>query len=135
MKKNEVPQDKGILGHWHEIRYAVDDDGRYVLCPSSGWEPANIANQQAWELIRKQVEEVLKKIEAGELSPLAYHMTKNQMDEGLLAKYAGISCWRVKRHLRPSVFKRLRKSVLERYARVFDIPPEELSTIPTKAKR
>jgi len=130
MKKKEVPQDSGILDRWHEICYAVDDNGKYILSPSSGWEPANIANQQAWELIKEQVQDALRKIEAGELSPLAYHMARHQMDEKLLAKYVGFPRWRVRRHLRPSIFKRLKKSVLERYAKIFSISLEELETVP-----
>jgi hypothetical protein len=84
MLKKNVPQDGGILDRWHEISYAIDDDGSYVLAPSVGWEPANLANKQAWELISKQVADVIKRIHAQELSPLAYYMVKNQMDTNLL---------------------------------------------------
>jgi hypothetical protein len=131
MKIHDVPQDRGMISDdRREICYAVDEDGRYVLAQSAGWEVKNIANDQAWEIIRKQVADTLEKIEAGKLSPLAFYMVKNQMNIGLLAKYVRINRWRVKRHLKPEVFKRLKPSVLKKYAEVFAIGVEQLSEIP-----
>jgi hypothetical protein len=126
MLKKNVPQDGGILDGWHEISYAIDNDGSYVLAPSVGWEPANIANKQAWEFINKQLIHVVERIHAQELSPLAYYMVKNQMDTNLLAKYVRLPRWRVRRHLKPSVFRCLKNSILERYAKIFGISVEQL---------
>jgi hypothetical protein len=103
MLKKNVPQDGGILDRWHEIKYAIDDDDRYVLAPSVGWE---------------------------ELSPLAYYMVKNQMDINLLAKYVRLSRWRVRRHLKPAVFRCLKTSILERYAKIFNVSTEQLFDVP-----
>ena len=113
-----------------EICYAVDEDDRYVLAPSAGWKVKNIANDQAWEIIRQQVVDTLKKIEAGQLSPLAFHMVKNQMNVGLLARYVRFNRWRVKRHLKPEVFARLKTSVLKKYAEIFDISIAQLCEVP-----
>jgi hypothetical protein len=129
MNKKEVPQDNGVLDHWHNIQYAVDENGKYTLVPSSGWEPVNIANDQAWGTIGEGLSKVIEKVSAGELSPLAYYMEKNLMDIALLAKYVRISRWRVKRHLRPDVFRRLPLTVLERYAKFFNISIEELQKV------
>ena len=131
MKINEVPQDRGMItGSTQEICYAVDENGRYVLAPSAGWEPKNAANQQAWELIRREVTATLKKIRAGRLSPLAFHMVNNQMSPGLLAKYVGCSRLRVWWHLRPRGFGRLTPRMLQCYAEIFDIDPPALKTVP-----
>lgn len=131
MKTSDVPQDRGMItDDRREICYAVNENGRYVLAQSAGWVVKNIANDQAWEIIRRQVDATLAKIEAGELSPLAFHMVRNQMNVGLLAKYVRINRWRVKRHLKPEVFKRLKPSVLKKYAEVFEIGVEQLSEIP-----
>lgn len=132
MKKKDVPQDLGTLGnHGREICYAVNDHGRYELVPSLGWEPKNVANDQAWEIIYNEVSDTLKLIHTGKLSPLAYHMVKNQMDVGLLAKYVRLPRWRVKRHLKPAVFRRLYHRTLERYAKIFDISVKRLLIVPT----
>jgi hypothetical protein len=131
MKIDDVPQDRGMISDdRREICYAVDEDDRYVLAQSAGWEAKNIANDQAWKIIRQQVADTLEKIEAGELSPLAFHMVKNQMNVGLLAKYVRIHQWRVKRHLKPKVFNKLKPSVLNKYAEIFEIGVEQLSEIP-----
>ena len=131
MKIDEVPQNKGMItDDIREICYAVDENGRYMLAQSAGWEPKNIANDQAWTLIEEEVSQTVKKIKAGKLSPLAFHMAKNQMDVSLLSKYVGFNRLRVRRHLKPSVFRRLKPSVLKRYGRVFEIEVEELLKLP-----
>jgi len=131
MKIEEVPQERGAISdNFHEVCYAVDDDGHYVLTASAGWEPKNIANNQVWELIEQEIAKALKGIHAGKLSPLAFHMAKNQMNKRLLAQYAGFSWWRVKRHLKPAVFKRLNLAVLERYSDVFKITMKQLQQFP-----
>ncbi|MEJ2201180.1 MAG: hypothetical protein P8X63_09235 [Desulfuromonadaceae bacterium] len=121
MRKKDVPQDLGIAEGMKEVVYAVDEDGRYQLVPSAGWEPKNVANGQAWEIISGQIEQVKQQIKAGKLSPLAYHMVKNQMDEKLLAQYVGMFKWRVRRHLNPRVFARLSQAVLQQYATLFGL--------------
>jgi hypothetical protein len=132
MKLNDVPQDRGMItGQSHEICYAVGEDGRYVLAPSTGWEPKNMANRQAWDLVKEEIDAVLDKIRAGKLSPLAFHMVNNQMTVGLLAKYARFSRWRVWLHLRPGGFNRLTPSMLTRYADIFDIDVAALKTVPS----
>jgi DNA-binding phage protein len=113
-----------------EVCYAVDEDGSFVLAESAGWDPKNIANDQAWDLINEQVKETLEKIKSGKLSPLAYHMVRNQMGLGLLAKYAGLNRLRVWRHLKPAGFKRLKRQQLKRYAKIFGIDVADLAKIP-----
>ena len=130
MRKEDVPQQAELFGPWHEIAYAVDQDGRYVLAQSAGWEPANLANQQHWALLGREVLEIMVRVRAGEVSPLAYYMAIHQMDDKLLAEYTGIWRWRVRRHLRPDVFRRLSPAVLARYAAVFGVAPAALRTLP-----
>jgi hypothetical protein len=131
MHKKDVPQDVGLNQGLSEITYAVDEEGRYVQAPSLGWEPKNIANQQAWEQIRKEISSEIEQIRAGKRSPLAYHMARNLMNIGLLASYAGLPRWRVRRHLKPAGFKRLGRDMLKRYADIFGISPEALQKFPT----
>lgn len=131
MKKKDVPQDDENLfeGKFKVVKYAVDDDGNYGTVGSTGWEPENVVLNQAWDEINNKVEETKKKIEAGELSPLAYHMEKNIMDVGMLSQYMDISKRKVAKHLEPSGFNGLDSKTLEKYAEVFDISVEELKTI------
>lgn len=130
MKKQDVPQDHDMNDGVKEIAYAVDRDGRYVKVQSLGWEAKNAANAQAWEQIEAGVAEVIQKIASGARSPLAYHMAVNLMDTGLLASYAGISRWRVGRHLKPGGFDKMKPEMRRRYADIFGISTEQLGLVP-----
>ena len=130
MKKEDVPQQGGLNAGCREVNYAVDDAGHYSLESSVGWEAKNVALRQAWEAIVEQLHEVLAEIKAGKKSPLAYHMVKGQMDPGLLSQYTGIARWRVKRHLKPAVFKRLNDRHLALYAGLFGLSVAQLLVVP-----
>ncbi|MCK4838270.1 MAG: hypothetical protein KAS94_05665 [Desulfobulbaceae bacterium] len=129
MLKEEVPQDQGIADGLKEVTYAVNGNGDYVMVPSAGWEPKNISNYQAWEVIAEQIETARCQVLNNEVSPLAYHMARNQMDIGLLAQYMGIMRWRVKRHLKPQIFKKLNSNMLNRYASLLKVTEEQLQDI------
>ena len=130
MKKEDVPQEFGLTAGCQEVNYAVDDDGRYSLEQSSGWEAKTIALQQAWDAIADQLRLILDEIVAGKRSPLAYYMVKNQMDSTLLAQYSGVSRWRVKRHLKPSIFNKLTADNLAPYAELFGVNADQLRVVP-----
>jgi hypothetical protein len=124
--EKDVPQEQGIAEGLKEVCYAVGENGKYVLAPSSGWEPKNIANGQAWELLEQQLEEARQKVLAGKSSPLDFYMAKNQMDVRLLSQYSGFFCWQIRRHLKPAVFARLKPEKLARYAALFKISAKDL---------
>jgi hypothetical protein len=130
LKKDEVPQDNTrMLGEVKELCYAVDESGHYATVKSSGWEAKQIVNDQAWELVEENISDIKGRVLAGELSPLAYHMARNQMDEKLLADYAGFSKRKIRKHLLPEYFNKLDESVLEKYAKTFSLSIEELKDV------
>jgi len=131
MKQDEVPQNGGLTGDWHRITYATNADGGYVLVESEGCDSVNITNAQAWDVIDARVLAVLREISEGTRSVLAYHMVAHQMDESLLAKYAGFYRWQVKRHLKPAGFSRLAADSLQRYADLFELTVEQLNVLPS----
>ncbi|WP_321418176.1 hypothetical protein [uncultured Desulfobacter sp.] len=134
MEIKDVPQDPGILDDYgREICYAVDQNGNYSLAQSIGWDPKNVANRQAWQLIEKKVNKARIDILDGKLSPIGFYMACHQMDVALLAQYMGLYRWQVKRHLKPAVFKRIKERVLEKYAALFNISVDELKTLPKPA--
>ena len=127
MKKNEVPQDEGITnGITREVQYALDQDGKYVKTFSKGWEPKNIVNQIAWDVIEERTEKARQKVEKGKASPVLYFMEKNQMDYSILAGYMNISRLKVWWHCKARPFRKLSKERMDAYAEVFDINSEEL---------
>jgi len=130
MKKNEVPQDEGSLAkkNVHELCYAVDENGRYTTVPSRGWEAKTLALNESLELIEERIADKKRAVIAGELSPLAYFMELHRMDIPLLASYVGIHRWFVKRHFHPKRFRNLNKKTRQKYADVFGITIEELTS-------
>jgi hypothetical protein len=61
-------------------------------------------------------------------------MERRQMIPDILGKTAGIAAFRVKRHLRPEIFAKLKDSVLDRYAKALAITREELKTVPQQSR-
>jgi hypothetical protein len=132
MKVNEVPQDD-VFDYSAGIKkgnYALDDNGKYVMVPSKGWVVDEMINRMAYDEYKAKEEETRKAVLAGQKSPLAYYMELRQMTPEILGKTAGIAAFRVKRHLRPEIFARLKPSLLEAYAKALAITTEELITVP-----
>ena len=129
MKAKEVPQDDANMmrGKWKDPIYTVDENGKYTTSYSMGWEVKNAVMKQAWENLREKLEEVRKKVLAGELSPVAFFMERNMMDVGLLAQYMEMRKWSVKKHLKPRHYKKLPQETLEKYADIFNITVEEMN--------
>ena len=69
---------------------------------------------------------LVEKIANNQLSPIAYYLEKRMMDIKLLSQYTDILRWRVKRHLKPNVFKKLSHEILKKYADAFEITVDEL---------
>lgn len=131
MRKTEVPQDNTRMNAGvREIAYAVDENGSYTQVQSLGWEAKDTVNEQAWEVIVSEIVSEIRQIKAGKRSPLAFHMCKNLMNVSLLASYADLPQWRVKRHLRGDIFRKLEPDMRKRYADVFNISVEELEMVP-----
>ncbi len=127
MKKEQVPQDNGSLSKVaQELCYAVDENGNYTTVQSSGWEVKSAALDESIHLIEERIEEAKKEVEAGNISPLAYFMEVHRMDLQILAAYAGIHRWFVKRHFNPKRFRKLSDKTLKKYADVFEISVDEL---------
>ncbi|MFZ1986285.1 MAG: hypothetical protein WAU91_17865 [Desulfatitalea sp.] len=130
MQIDQVPQDCGMAGGLKEVCYAVNEKGRYEMVPSLGWEPKNIANSQALHQIIAQVRETVQRIQNGQMSPLAYHMVRNQMTVGLLAKYVKQFRWKVRRHLTPRGYAAMKSKHKQRYADLFELSIEALDHVP-----
>jgi len=131
MKKKEVPQDHSNLGSANikDMVYAVDENGEYTTQLSTGWEPKTIALDNAIKVIEERVEDAKQRVLENETSPIEYYMEVHKMDLPILASYVGLWKWRVKRHFKPSVFKKLNNKTLQKYADVFEVTIEELKHI------
>ncbi len=135
MKVSEVPQDITYYNGEKRACYALDEQGRYVVVPSSGWEAEAIVNGLAMEDWEARLVEIRKEVLAGRQSPLGFYMELRQMTPKILGKTAGIAVFRVKRHFRPEIFAKLKPQVLERYAQALAISTEELKRGPINTQR
>ena len=130
MRDRDVPQDgNATLGGRRRAVYAVAEDGRLRIVPSSGWEAEEIVTRQAIDDLERRAEAARARVLAGETSPLEYHMYRARMDVTLLAQSTGLWAWRVRRHFRPRVFERLPQRLRRRYAEALGIAPEALGRI------
>jgi len=121
MKKEDVPQDLSSLGKiTTEVCYATDESGNYTTQQSRGWDVKISALDVTWENVEKRAAVAREKVSKGEVSPLLYFMEKNVMDVAILSGYTGIWKWRIRRHLKPAVFRKLSDATLQKYAEVFN---------------
>ena len=130
MKVKDVPQEEWIKGFGTRACYAENENGKYEVVQSKGWEVEKIVNSQAQAVIREKIERARKEVLEGRTSILKYYMEINQMDVSLLADNAGIWKWRVRRHLKPEIFVKLDGSTLEKYADALRVNPEDLKGLP-----
>ncbi len=128
MKIKDVPQDENntLKGYSTKVIYAVADNGKYTAVKSSGWEVEELVLLDVVNDFQKKAEDAKEKIRKGEISPIEYFMNKNFMDLPALARGIGIFQWRVRRHLKPDIFKKLDDKILQKYADFFNI---ELNTL------
>jgi len=131
MKKKDVPQDNSKLStkDMKELCYAVDEKGKYTTTLSTGWEPKSIALSNAIEDIDERIRIAKERVLNNITSPVEYYMEVHRMDLPILASYMGMWQWRVKRHFKPSVFKKLSTNVLKKYTAIFDISITQLQNI------
>jgi hypothetical protein len=72
---------------------------------------------------------LIEKLKNGEISPIYYFMTIEELTISELAERVGISKAEVKKHLNPRHFQKIRLSILVRYANVLNIPLANLFQI------
>jgi hypothetical protein len=130
MKINDVPQEDSMLEGHQRACYAVDDAGRYVVVGSRGWAVEKVVNAQAVDEVRRVIDAAHARVLRGEVSPLAYHMARCQMDVALLAANTGIWRLRIRRHLKPAVFAGLKPALLQRYADALGMSVDALCRLP-----
>lgn len=127
MKKEELPQDKSALEVMtRELLYVKNTDGKYTTGLSTGWDIKKEALDSAWDDINERVESALSAVKKGEMSPIFYFMELRLMDLTVLSGYTGFWKFTIKRHFKPSVFKKLNEKKLNIYAKVFNVSFKEL---------
>ncbi|NVO02563.1 MAG: hypothetical protein HXX09_07640 [Bacteroidetes bacterium] len=65
---------------------------------------------------------LLVKLQNNEISPIYYFMTMEDLTISELAGRVGIASFKVKSHLKPEGFLKMRVGTLKKYAEVFNVP-------------
>lgn len=131
MKEGDVPQDDNVnLSGNRKAVYAVGENGRYTVVPSSGWKVEETVTSMAIAAFEEATAEARKRVESGQSSPLEYYMYCSRLDLPTLAQEVGMMRWRVRRHLKPKAFAKLGEKTLQRYAAVLDVSPDALKSLP-----
>ncbi len=128
MKVDEVPQDENqtYQGYGKKAVYAVNDGGRITKTTTSGWLVEEVILRDVVADFEEQAAEIKTKVLNGHVSPIAWFMCKRFLDVPLVSSALGISRWRVKRHLKPKIFKKLKPQLIEQYAELFRIEVDAL---------
>jgi hypothetical protein len=116
-------------GQFRELFYSYDTDGKFEKSVGYHGESDRVTLQQAWDLFGERTEEARQKVKAGKASPILYYMEKTMVTAMDLSMHAGINVWRIKRHLKPKVFKRLNEKTLNKYAVAFNISLDQLKNV------
>ncbi|WP_025761994.1 hypothetical protein [Dyadobacter tibetensis] len=127
MKKEDLPQDPSALGaHTRELCYVKNDSGKYETALSQGWEVKKLALDSAWDEVEERIAAAQQAVKDGVSSPIRYFMELRLMDVSVLSGYTGIFPFFIKRHLKPSVFKKMSDKKLQKYADAFEITLDTL---------
>jgi hypothetical protein len=127
-EQNPVYKDNR-MGKYRELLYNYNENGNYERNVGFHGEPERQVLEQAWDFFHERTEEARQKVLAGEASPVVYYMEKIYTDPLNLSMMTGISFWRVKRHMKPRVFKKLSDKTLQKYAEAFNISVEQLRKV------
>lgn len=131
MEKDSVPQQNisTYSGNKKAI-YATDENGEYAIIASSGWTVEEEVTRQALTELERLASEAHKEVQSAKRSTLYFHMYDRRMDLQTLAQSTGLFQWRIRRHFKPNIFKKLRPEILSRYGEALGLSTEALCTIP-----
>jgi hypothetical protein len=122
----EPPKEELMYTYNREVFYHFDRNKGFTQEIDYQNPDNQVIIKQGWDAAEQRLEEVKQRVIAGLSSPIAYYMEKILMEVPMLAAYMDLPKWRVRRHLKSKVFKKLKPEMLAKYAAVFVIPVEQL---------
>jgi len=113
---------------WKKVVWKIcrpDDEGR---CNETFERYSNhlILSGDFADVSLKKAEKIKQRVLKKMSSPIEYYMYKRLLDPKYLAQAMGITVWRLKRHFKPNVFKKLDRGVLQKYAKIFNVRADDL---------
>lgn len=130
-----TPDDMVAKSDFEIFHYSLDQNGHWERKMIANWGAKEIVNTQTWIIVQERMNDARDKVLRGEMSAIGYYMVKCIMDVKLCAEFTGIPAWKVKKHLKPGHFNKLKPEVLKKYADTFEITVEELTQLEEKLKQ
>ena len=125
---NTAAENKELIYTYNrELFYHFDKENGFTQKVDYQNPDNQVIIKQSWDAAEQRLEEVRQLVVAGKASPIAYYMEKILMEVPMLAAYMEIPKWRVRRHLKSKVFKKLKPGILVKYAEIFEIPVDQLT--------
>ena len=126
MKKINIPQEKNeAVNGQKKVMYAPNDIGEFKKF-KYGSKVEEYATKLAVSEYEELKQNALKKAQEGEASCLEYFMYDNRMDLVTLSSVTGMFQFRIKRHFKVDIFKKLSDKVLTKYANAFNVKLQDL---------
>lgn len=127
-ESDRLPDESELLYTYNrEVFYHFDKEKGFTQKIEYQNPNNQVIIKQSWDAAEQRLEEVTQLVIIGKLSPIAYYMEKILMEVPMLAAYMEIPKWRVKRHMKSKIFKKLKPELLAKYAAVFEIPVGQLT--------
>jgi hypothetical protein len=112
------------------VIYVEKSDGSFSPVQTGSYVTKNFIGD-FYELTSNLHNSLVEKLKKGEISPIFFYMTIEELTIAELAARAGISKSRVKKHLDPTGMRKATVSELSRYADVLNIPLANLFQVIT----
>ncbi len=129
-KEGKAEKEELIYTYNRELHYSFEPGKGYTRKVDYHYPGNQVIIKQSWDEAESRLKDISSKIRKGQLSPIAFYMEKNLMELPMLSDYTGFMQWRIKRHLKPKVFSKLKPGILSNYASVFNIGVNELMNPP-----
>ena len=113
---------------WKRVVWTIcgtDDQGKYKTTVER-YDDHLIMSVPFADAFQEKAEEVKQRILRDESSPIEYFMYKRLLEPKFLAQAMGMTVWRLKRHFKPNVFKKLDQNKLQKYAKIFNVKVDDL---------
>jgi len=104
-----------------QMMYVEREDGTYGPVRTGSYLTKHYLDD-FWEKRRHLEAEARRRLCAGEISPVAYHMLVVDIPAADLAVRVGLGAGKVKKHMTPEGFARVTVAQAVRYAEVFGVP-------------
>ena len=130
MSNKDVKQDQLTTREtrWKQMAwtiYKVDDQGKFKT-EFERYDDHLVMTVPFADASQEKAEEVKQRVLSNKSSPIEYFMYKRLMDSKALAQAMDIAVWRLKRHFKPNVFKKLDQNKLQEYAKIFKVQVDDL---------